>query len=352
MLARWFYRNRQLLVLSLTLIFVWGLSSFFTLPRMEDPQIVQRYGLVKTFLPGASAERVESLVTERIEEELDDIEAIAEVVSNSSQGISIIQIELKETITDIEPVWSEVRSALEDVVPLLPAEASPPEYEDSSVTANAAIIALTWTLESPPNYSILGRLAEGLEDQLRSLPGTDKVETFGAPLEEIRVEVSPTELAKLGLTPGSLARQIRNSDAKVSAGEFRQSDRQVLLEIDSALESLERVRSLPIVLGEAGQTALLGDVATVEKGIIDPPTELANVRGNPAVVVSAKVELTERVDLWARQLEPVLDDLRQNLPDGIEPVVVLDQSVYVRDRLNGVVNSLLISSTLVVGISL
>lgn len=352
MLARWFYRNRQLLILSLTLILVWGLSSFFTLPRMEDPQIVQRYGLVKTFLPGASAERVESLVTEQIEEELDDIEAIAEVISNSSQGISIVQVELKETISDIEPVWSEVRSALEDVVPKLPAEATPPEYEESSVTANAAIIALTWTLDSPPNYTILGRLAEGLKDQLRSLPGTDKVETFGAPEEEIRVEVSDTALAKLGITPANLAQQIRNSDAKVSAGEFRQRDRQVLVEVDSALDSLERVRSLPIVLGNSGQTATLSDVATVEKGIIDPPTELANVRGYPAVVVSAKVELTERVDQWAAQLDPVLTDLRQTLPDGIEPVVVLDQSIYVKNRLNGVVSNLLVSSALVVGISL
>ncbi|MGD1939380.1 MAG: efflux RND transporter permease subunit [Cyanophyceae cyanobacterium] len=352
MFARWFYRNRQLLILSLTLIFVWGLSSFFTLPRMEDPQIVNRNSLVKTFLPGASAERVESLVTERIEEELDDIEAIAEVVSNSSQGLSIVFVEIKETITDVEPVWSEVRSALEDVIPELPPEASQPEFDDISVTANAALIALTWTLDSPPNYTILSRLAEGLEGELRSLPGTDKVETFGAPQEEIRVEVSATELAKLGLTPGSLAQQIRNSDAKVSAGEFRQSDRQVLLEIDSALESLERVRSLPIVLGDSGQTARLGDVATVEKGIIDPPPELATVRGNPAVVVGAKVELTERVDLWANQLEPILDELRQNLPDGIEPVTLLDQSIYVKERLNGVISNLLVSSGLVIVISL
>jgi multidrug efflux pump subunit AcrB len=352
MLARWFYRNRQLLILSLTLIVVWGVSSFVTIPRMEDPQIVQRFGRVTTFLPGASAERVESLVTEKIEEELDDIEAIAEVVSNSSQGLSIVQIELKDTITNIEPVWSEVRSALEDVVPQLPAEASPPEYEDSSVTANAAIIALAWTLDSPPNYSILGRLAEGLEDRLRSLPGTDKVEIFGAPTEEIRVEISDTDLTRLSLTPAALAQQIQTSDAKVSAGEFRQRDRQVLVEIDSALESLERVRSLPISIGNSGQTATLGEVATVEKGIIDPPTELANIRGNPAVLVSAKVELTERVDQWAAQLEPLMADLRKNLPEGIEPVLVLDQSVYVSDRLNGVVSNLLISSGLVVGISL
>ncbi|MEM9245337.1 MAG: efflux RND transporter permease subunit, partial [Cyanobacteria bacterium P01_F01_bin.153] len=352
MFARWFYRNRQLLVLSLTLIFVWGLSSFFTLPRMEDPQIVQRNSLVNTFLPGASAERVESLVTEKIEEELDDIEAIAEVISNSSQGLSTVFVELKETITDVAPVWSEVRSALEDVVPELPADATQPEFEEISVTANAALIALTWTLDSPPNYVILSRLAENLESELRSLPGTDEVTTFGAPQEEIRVEVGATDLAKLGLTPGSLAQQIRDSDAKVPAGEFRQSDRQVLLEIDSALESLERVRSLPIVLGESGQTARLGDVATVEKGIIDPPAELATVRGNPAVVVGAKVELTQRVDLWANQLEPVLDKLRQDLPDGIEPVTILDQSIYVKERLNGVVSNLLVSSGLVVLISL
>ena len=116
-----FYRNRQLLTLTLTLIVVWGLSAFFTLPRLEDPEITQRFSTITTFLPGASAERLESLVTEKIEEELSDIEEIESLESTSSQGVSVISVELKETIPDVAPVWAKVRSQLDDAIPQLPA---------------------------------------------------------------------------------------------------------------------------------------------------------------------------------------------------------------------------------------
>ena len=99
-----FYRNRQLLFLTLTLIVVWGASAFLTLPRLEDPEIVQRNSTVTTVFPGASAERVESLVTDKIEEEFSDIEEIDNIKSTSSPNISVVNIELKDTVADVLPV--------------------------------------------------------------------------------------------------------------------------------------------------------------------------------------------------------------------------------------------------------
>ncbi|MEM8810725.1 MAG: efflux RND transporter permease subunit, partial [Cyanobacteria bacterium P01_G01_bin.38] len=200
-----FYRNRQLLFLTLTLVVVWGLSAFLTLPRLEDPEITQRVSTITTFFPGASAERVESLVTDKIEEELSDIEEIDTLSSTSSPGVSVVTVELKETVANVEPVWSKVRSQLEDATPELPTGASEPEYEDQEVKANALIVGLTWQLGTEPNYAIMRRVAEGLEDQLKNLPGTDSVELFGEPDEEIVVEVAQADLGRLGLTVQALS---------------------------------------------------------------------------------------------------------------------------------------------------
>ncbi|MEL7334526.1 MAG: efflux RND transporter permease subunit, partial [Cyanobacteria bacterium J06560_2] len=115
-----FYRNRQLLFLTLTLIFVWGLSAFLTLPRLEDPEIVQRVSTITTVFPGASAERVESLITEKIEEEFSDVEEINTIESTSRPNLSVVTLELKDTVANVEPVWAKVRSKLEDVTPVLP----------------------------------------------------------------------------------------------------------------------------------------------------------------------------------------------------------------------------------------
>ncbi|NEO82970.1 MAG: efflux RND transporter permease subunit [Spirulina sp. SIO3F2] len=347
-----FYRNRQLLILSLLLIIVWGLSSFFTIPRMEDPELTQRYGTITTFFPGATPERVESLVTEKIEQELFELEEIDTIESTSSTGISIIGVELKEVIVDVDPIWSKVRSKLDDVTPELPPGASDPEYEAGDPSASALIAALTWELESTPNHTILQRLAEGLEDQLRAIPGTDKVEIFGAPEEEIRVEINPTDLARLGLTAQNLAGQIRASDAKVAAGQFRSGDTELLLEVDSELGSLERVRHIPIQLSDEGQTTRLGDIATVSKGVEDPATELALVDGHAAIALSATVESDYRVDLWAQDARVTLEQYSANLSDGIGLVTILDQSQYVKQRLDGVIFNLLLGSGLVIAVSL
>ncbi len=121
-----YYRNRRLLVLTVALIGVAGVSAYQTLPRMEDPELISRNAIVKTRFPGADAERVESLVTEKIEEELFDIEEIKTLESTSRAGISIITVELKDEVIDVDTIWSRVRDKLGDVRPELPEGAAEP----------------------------------------------------------------------------------------------------------------------------------------------------------------------------------------------------------------------------------
>jgi len=347
-----FYRNRQLLLLTLTLIVVWGLSALFTLPRLEDPEITQRNAQVVTLLPGATPERVESLVTEPLEDKLFELEEVNVLESTSGTGISVISVELKESIRNVEPVWAKVRGKIDDAVPELPPEASAPEYRDGNVSASALIVGLTWELPGEPNRLILGRLAAGLEDALRSLPGTDKVERFGNPDEEIRVEISASELARLGLTAQSLSQQIAASDAKVAAGQVRGDRNEFLLEVNSALDSLARVQEIPIQVGADGVTARLGDIAAVSQGVQEPADSLAYVNGQPAVVVATTVESDYRVDTWAKAARQVLADYDATLSDALGLHIVLDQSQYVQQRLNGVIGNLIFGSLLVIAVSL
>ncbi|WP_210407263.1 efflux RND transporter permease subunit, partial [Hydrocoleum sp. CS-953] len=81
-----FYRNFRLLILAILIIIVWGTSSFFTLPRLEDPELTSRLAVITTFWPGADAERVETLITEKIEAELSEIEEIKDYDSTSRVG--------------------------------------------------------------------------------------------------------------------------------------------------------------------------------------------------------------------------------------------------------------------------
>ena len=90
-----FLRNRHLLVVSIVVAIAAGLFAVSSLERSEDPRIVNRYPIIVTPFPGASAERVESQVTEKLEEELSEIAAIKDLTSTSLSGVSIIAIEFQ-----------------------------------------------------------------------------------------------------------------------------------------------------------------------------------------------------------------------------------------------------------------
>ncbi|MFQ3613298.1 MAG: efflux RND transporter permease subunit [Cyanobacteriota bacterium] len=347
-----FFRNGQLLILTLILIVVWGLSSFFALPRLEDPELTPRNAIVTTFLPGASPERMETLVTDPIEQQLRELEEIDTLTSTSRLGISVIEVELKDTITNVDAAWSRVRDKASDAIPSLPTAATEPEVEVATISANALIVGLVWDLPGDPNYGVLSRLAETLQEDLRRIPGSKSVERFGEAEEEIRVEVDPVRLAQLGLTPQAVAMQLQASDARVSAGQVRGFDNQLLLEIQGELDSLERIRRTPIQVGSDGQVAYVGDIAQVRRGIREPLAAKAVLDGKSAVVVAAQVESQERVDEWAVRAHALLRTVQERLPNGIRLQVVLDQSRYVQARLNTVLGNLLIGAGLVIGVTL
>src|SRR5690606_26772361 len=103
------------------LILVSGLSAVLTMPQEEDPKVLKRNVLVLTSYPGASAERVERLVTEKIENKLREIAQVDEIRSVSSAGLSSVSIQLLDAVTDNVPPFADIRDALDEVTPFLPA---------------------------------------------------------------------------------------------------------------------------------------------------------------------------------------------------------------------------------------
>ena len=336
-----FYRNTRLLILTILLILIWGILSLQALPRMEDPQPSLWVSNITTQFPGASAERVESLVTEKIEQELLEIEEINFLFSTSRLGSSSILIELKDNTKNFDRVWSRVRDRLDDITPQLPPEATAPEYRETYFKSDSLIVALTWDLETTPNPAILRRLAEQLKGQLYTLGSIEKIEFWGAPTEEILVEIDQAELAILGLTPQQLSQQIRLSDAKVASGQLRSSNNDILIEVETELDSLERIRQIPIrASSNSDQLVRLGDITTITKGIQEPAQEIALINGKTGIALAVRIEAGQRIDQWMKRAHQTLAEFRQNKPSGIGVQLLLDQNHYVETRLNSLFENL------------
>ena len=306
--ATLFLKNKYLLVLAVLVIFVAGLSALVSMPRLEDPRIVNRNPLIVTLVPGASAERVEALVTEKLEERLQEVPEIQEMRSTSRAGVSIIAVELADRVYESQKVFSLIRDKLAEAEPELPREAATPFLDDQrGPVAYSLIVGVIWEHTSEPELGILNRLAEELADQLRTTPGTQVVRLFGAPREEITVTVDPRELAALGMTPSDLAASIRAADSKVPAGMLRSGRDDLILEVAGELDSLARIGSIPLCQGTDGTLLRLSDIALAERDWQSPPREIGLADGRRAVYVGAKVQAHRRVDEWAEEALDIVD---------------------------------------------
>ena len=348
------YRQKRILGLVVFMIVAIGATALLTIGRQEDPTITNLFATVITPYPGADPARVEALVTEKVEEELREIDSIVEITSASRTGISVISVELSSFISDVEleQAWSEIRDALSDAAQNFPAGVSEPEFDNDRTGAYTAISALMGRDGRPIAPAVLNRYAELLQDRLRGVPGTELVRLFGEADEEIRVEIEARNLASLGLTVDEVADAIRRADAKIEAGRVPGDGKDFLIEVTGEIDGLDRIRAIPLIETADGTLTRVGDVATVTRGIEQPRAKKALVEGQPAVLIAARMQSDLQVDAWMSRVRAALAEVEEALPHGIEHQLLFDQSAYTAKRLGELGQNLLIGVSLVIGVLL
>ncbi len=346
------FRQPRIVALIILVLVSAGLSSFLSLGRQEDPTITNLFATVTTQFPGADPERVESLVTAEIEEELRKIAEIDQVSSVSRTGVSIVSIDLLETLDDatIEQVWAEARDAVEDARRNFPSGVLPPDFNAEGISAYSAVISITSTEPEMP-LTLMARHAEALGDRLRSIPGTRAVDYFGLPDEEVLINVGQEQAAALGLTPREISGRIAEADGKVQAGRL-QSDLDLTIGISGEIETLDRLRQIVLREGDNGASVRLGDIAEVTRGPRTPADALAFANGKPAVLIGALAQDGQQIDRWMEFVRAELEAGANAVPLGIEETLLFDQSTYTLDRLAEVGANMAIGVALVVAVLL
>ncbi|PMN54232.1 acriflavin resistance protein [Vibrio lentus] len=339
--------NTRLLILMTALLMVSGISAFMTLPRAEDPVIINRYANITTSFPGASAERVETLVTEVIENKLRELSEVKLVSSTSRPGVSIVTLELNDVITEPEPVWSQARDKLSDIESILPAGSHSPDLDSDHTYAFTTITALTWSGAGEPDRLTLGRYAKELAKRLRTLSGTEFVDEYGMPQEEIQISLRTADAAALGRSSANIAESLEGADAKNSAGELVSAYSRFGLEIKSELDSIERIKQVPIATDSNGHIIRMEDIASVKRGEKTPQDQIAIIDGEPGVIVAARMHPDLRVDNWTSRANALISRFEQELPSNIQVNVLFNQQGYTETRLDDLGKSLMIGFGLI-----
>jgi multidrug efflux pump subunit AcrB len=343
------FGNRYLLVLGVVIVLLAGFSAISSMPRIEDPRITNRNPKVVTLLPGASATRIEALVTDPVEDALREISEIAELESTSRAGISVVNIQLEDRVGpgENERIFSRIRDRLNDVAAELPADARLDFDDEFSATAFSLVATISWQQGGEPPLTLMNRVAEELADRLRNVAGTELVRLYGQPEEEITVTLERDRLAALGMTAAEVAARLAGADPKQPAGALRSADRELFIEVAGELDSVGRVASVPLQGNRSGALVTVGDVATVSRDWQQPPADITYSDGARAILVAARTGPDIRVDRWAGTARATVEAYAESVGQGIAVEVAFDQSRYTEERLSTLGGNLFAGALLV-----
>jgi multidrug efflux pump len=336
--------NPRMVALLTALILVAGLAAVASLPRLEDPHLVNRHAILVTPFPGASAERVESLVAEPLENAIRTVPEVFHITSHSSGGVSVIVVQLEDAVMqdDGDQLWAELRDKIQQTARQLPDGAGEPYLDTDRHSAFTWIGALSWRGSGPADLMRLGRYSDELASRLRNIVGTDIVEIVGAPAEEVQVKVDVVKAAAVGLDVPKIAGILRDSDAKTAAGELTNDQQRISIELIGGFDAVERIKRTPILTFPDGGSLQLQDIAQVYRGEPDVPRDMAIVSGERAVAIGSRMLPDMRGDRWTAKLQAEVDDFAATLPDEIMLKELFVQERYNDVRLSDLINNILL----------
>ncbi len=346
-----FLGNPRVVCLAIALILVSGLGALQNLPRIEDPKMSNRHATVVAHFPGASAERVEVLVLEPLEQALREISEIEHLTSTARAGVGSITIELGDEIrgNESEALWAQAREKIRQSRDLLPAEVAEPILHSDRSYAFTWIAALVWQGEGN-KLDVISRHASELASRMVNTSGTAQVEIYGQAQEEVRVDIDPVKAASLGLDVRSISNHIAGSDAKVAAGELHNDQHRMSLEVTGAFDRVEDIRDLPLITNDQAISLQLGDIARVYRHETDPASSYAFVGDRRAVVVAVRMLSTVRGDHWTETIESLAADFAAELPSEVSIQELFVQERYNEQRLGDLGNNIVLGFVMILAV--
>ncbi len=194
-------RNRVTITV-VTLLIIAGILAFRSIPKAQDPGFIIRTVLITTRFPGASPERVEQLVTDKIEKKAQEMPEVDNIISESRTGISIVYVNFKESFKIMRPIFDDLRRKIDMIVGDLPLGSQAPEINDEFGDVFGVVYSLTGDGFS---YAELKTVADELRDVLLKEAEIAKVDIHGEQQEVVFVEYNNSRLSELRLSPQQLS---------------------------------------------------------------------------------------------------------------------------------------------------
>lgn len=335
-------------VLTGVLLFA-GIAAFQNLSRLEDPEFTIKDALVMTSYPGATAAEVEEEVSEVIERAAQQLGQLKRVESRSERGLSTVTITIKDKYgADALPqVWDELRRKVGDAQSQLPPGANPSVVVDDFGDVFGIYYAITGDGYSAAEIEEVLKM---LQRELLLIPDVKKIDFYGLRQEAVYIEMAREKVAQFGISKAEIYSALAEKNLVANAGRAGIGNEYIPLQPSGQFSTEKEFGDLVVAGQGSDRLVFLRDVATIERGYVDPPTHLLRYGGTEAYGLGISTAQGGNVVTMGEGIKKRLSELELSgeIPFGIEINAISMQSDAVTTAINGFVISLLEAVAIVI----
>jgi multidrug efflux pump subunit AcrB len=351
--------NPTITVTATVILMFWGVYTFYTVPRNEDPQYQIRTCVVGTSWPAASAQKVEQLITVPLEKAIGTMVEVRRLRSESKVGTSAIYVDLEQRgIKSVNDVWQKLRNKVQEVIPLLPPGCSPPYVATEFGEVEAMMLAL-YSLSPQYGPRDLRKYAKIIQSQLSPLPMMGRVQVMGVQDEVINLEVSSGVWSKLNISTEQLAYALQERNIVEPGGSLDTKLGQFIVRLTGEFQTTKQIETVTVGALEEQSPTYLSDLGIkVNRSYPNPPTFFCRYsdremgrRGFNCLIVSFNMKrggnLIELGEIVNKKIAEINDKM---LPPDVRLSVVADQPAQVQTSIGSLFTNLFQSAFVVLAI--
>ena len=348
-LSSWAINNKTTIYVLMFLFLYLGISSYFTMPRENFPEISETKIYISSVYPGNTAEDIEKLITNPLEDKLKSISNVVEITSTSQEDYSIITVEFDESIA-----VDKAKQKVKDEIDQETAGEDWPTFNGAKVTPN--VFELSMSEEVPilninisGNYPVskLKEYGEFLQDEIEDLSEIKKVDIRGAQDKEIEVAVDIYKMMAAKVSFDDITNAINRGNVTMSAGNFITSQQRRTIRIIGEINSPNDLLDF-VIKSEKGNSIYLKDVAKISFKDKDKTT-YAREKGAAVVMLDVKKRGGKNMVAAADKVGEIVAQAKQNnFPQDLEVSITNDQSPKTIGQVDDLVNNIIFGVILVV----
>lgn len=350
-LATWAINNKTTIYVAMLIILFLGVGAYNSMPREAFPEIKETKIYVSSLYPGNTAEDIEKLITDPLENRLKTVSGVTKITSTSQEDYSMVIVEFDEGIT--------VDQAKQKVKDNIDAETSGedwPTFNGAKVEPNAFELSMSeempiLNINISGDYKVerLKEFGEYLEDKIEDLGEIKQVDIRGAQNKEVEVAVDIYKMMAAKVSFTDIINAINGGNVTMSAGNLVASGQRRTIRILGEIEDPEELKSF-VVKAENGNPIYLGSIAQV-KFKEKETTTYAREYGAPVVMLDVKKRAGKNMVAAAEQVQVILEEAKENyFPSDLKITVSNDQSSKTIGQVDDLVNNIIFGIILVVGV--